>query len=232
MVTYRQTWKPQQYQVGDLVSTIPLAPKEMRRYTTRSVTKKSRAEKEIEDNLQTRKTETSRHHARGRGDRQEGAGEDALQRRPPGDVRRRRHVASRRPRAAAATHDKESAQTKKEMRESVLKSAQEYRQQHRMEIDTSESAETEATTFHEIQNPNDELAVTYLFYELQRTYRISESIHQLTPVDPRGQRGAGAPRDRRRLADRARLDPAPRASSTTRSGRRSTTSPRASSAPR
>jgi hypothetical protein len=51
-----------------------------------------------------------------------------------------------------------------------------------MEIDTSESAETEATTFHEIQNPNDELAVTYLFYELQRQYTISERIQQLTPV--------------------------------------------------
>jgi hypothetical protein len=28
MVTYRQTWTPEQYQVGDLVSTIPLAPRE------------------------------------------------------------------------------------------------------------------------------------------------------------------------------------------------------------
>src|SRR5262245_11586806 len=59
MVTYRQTWEPQQYQVGDLVSTIPLAPKEIRRYTTRAVTKKTRAVKELEDNLQTRKTESS-----------------------------------------------------------------------------------------------------------------------------------------------------------------------------
>ena len=59
MVTYRQKWEPQQYQVGDLVSTIPLAPKEIRRYTTRSVTKKTRAVKELEDNLQTRKTESS-----------------------------------------------------------------------------------------------------------------------------------------------------------------------------
>src|SRR5262249_8768383 len=59
MVTYRQTWEPQQDQVGDLISTIPLAPKEVRRYTTRVLTKKSRAVKEIEDNLQTRKTETS-----------------------------------------------------------------------------------------------------------------------------------------------------------------------------
>src|SRR5262249_37885261 len=34
LVTYRQTWSPPTYQVGDLVSTIPLAPKEVRRYTT------------------------------------------------------------------------------------------------------------------------------------------------------------------------------------------------------
>ena len=59
MVTYRQAWEPQQYQVGDLVSTIPLAPKEVRRYTTRAVTKKSRATKEIEDSLQTRRSESS-----------------------------------------------------------------------------------------------------------------------------------------------------------------------------
>src|SRR5207249_4772226 len=58
MVTYRQTWEPWNYQVGDLVSAIPLAPKEIRRYTTRAVSKKTRAVKELEDNLQTRKTES------------------------------------------------------------------------------------------------------------------------------------------------------------------------------
>jgi uncharacterized coiled-coil protein SlyX len=46
----------------------------------------------------------------------------------------------------------------------------------------TESTETESTTFHEIQTPNDELAVTYLFYELQRQYLISERLHRLTPV--------------------------------------------------
>jgi len=84
--------------------------------------------------------------------------------------------------SAGGSSTKDSEQTKREMRESVLKSAQEYREQHRMEVDASESTETESTTYHEIQNPNDELAVTYLFYELQRTYLISESIYKLTPV--------------------------------------------------
>ena len=64
MVTYRQTWEPQQYQVGDLVKTIPLAPKEIRRYTTRAVTKKTRAVKELEDNLQHAQDRIERHHAR------------------------------------------------------------------------------------------------------------------------------------------------------------------------
>src|SRR5687768_1455464 len=50
MVTYRQAWEPQRYQVGDLVKTIPLAPRETRRYTTRTVTKRTRAQRELEDN--------------------------------------------------------------------------------------------------------------------------------------------------------------------------------------
>src|SRR5262249_23611432 len=77
---------------------------------------------------------------------------------------------------------KESQQVKKEFHESVLKSAQEYRQQHRTEIDTSATEETEGTTLQELQNPNDELTVTYLFYELQRTYKITEKLYKLTPV--------------------------------------------------
>jgi hypothetical protein len=59
LLTYRQAWVPQQYQVGDLVKTIPLAPREVVRYTTRTVTKKTRATKELEDNVQTLKDEVS-----------------------------------------------------------------------------------------------------------------------------------------------------------------------------
>ncbi len=181
MVTYRQKWEPLQYQVGDLVSTIPLAPKEVRRYTTRTVTKKSRAEKEIEDSLQTRRTEssdTSRADAEIVKKAQEkthfnlGAEETF-----GGDG-----FSVKATQSGGGDSARESARIKKEMRESVLKSAQEFRQQHRVEVDSSESAEAEATTFHEIQNPNDELAVTYLFYDLQRVYEISERIHELTPV--------------------------------------------------
>jgi hypothetical protein len=181
LVTYRQTWEPQQYQVGELVSTIPLAPKETRRYTTKLITKKTRAVKELEDNLQTRKTESS-DTTRADGEIVKKAQERTNFNLSAEETFGGDGMSVKATESGGGDSSTESAQVKKEMRESVLKSAQEYRQQHRMEVDASESEETESTTFHEIQNPNDELAVTYLFYELQRTYKISERIHELTPV--------------------------------------------------
>ena len=182
MVTYRQKWVPETYQVGDLVSTIPLAPKEMRRYTTRKVTKKTRATKELEDQLQTRRTETSDTS------RVESEIVAKAQEKTNFNVAAKESFGGEDAWQVESTQNfggeqaKQSERAKRDFRENVQKSAQEYRQEHRMEIDTSESEELEETTFHEIQNPNDELTVTYLFYELQRTYRISEKIRKLTPV--------------------------------------------------
>jgi hypothetical protein len=58
LLNYRQHWHPQSYQVGNLVSTIPLAPQETRKYTTKTVVKKSRSVKEISESLRSGKDET------------------------------------------------------------------------------------------------------------------------------------------------------------------------------
>ncbi len=181
MVTYRQTWKPEKYQVGELVSTIPLAPKEVRRYTTKRVVKKTRAVKELEDALQTHRSESSDTT------RVDAEIVEKAQNRTNFNITAHESIGGEgytidSTQSAGGEQAKQSEKAKKNFHESVLRSAEEYRQQHRMEIETAESSETEDTTFQEIQNPNDELAVTYLFYELQRTYRISEKIHKLTPV--------------------------------------------------
>ena len=76
----------------------------------------------------------------------------------------------------------ESAQTKRDFHEAVVKSAQEYRNEHRMEISTEETTEDETSSYREIRNPNDELTVTYLFYELQRRYLVDESLYKAKPV--------------------------------------------------
>ncbi len=181
MVTYRQTWQPQNYQVGDLVKTIPLGAKETTRYTTRTVNKKTRTQKELEDNLQNRKSESS--------DTLRADAEIVKKAQNKNSFTVTAHealdiegVTISSTQTATQDQAKQSESAKKDFRESVLKSAQEYKQQHRIEIETNQTEETEATTTHELQNPNDELTVTYLFYELQRTYKISEKLHKLTPV--------------------------------------------------
>lgn len=182
LLNYRQHWVPLSYQVGNLVSTIPLAPQEVRRYTTKTVVKRSRNVKEIDDALRTTKdeqAETSRmdseivqrakQQTNFQMNAQENFGNDNLYKISAGQQ-------------TGQDQSVESAQTKREFRESVVKSAQEYRNEHRIEITTEESTEDETTTFREIRNPNDELTVTYLFYELQRRYEVDEQLHKVTPV--------------------------------------------------
>ncbi|CAN5202417.1 hypothetical protein BH18THE2_BH18THE2_29400 [soil metagenome] len=181
LATYRQEWKPLNYQVGDLVSTIPLAPQEAQKYTKKIVEKKKRSVKEIDEALQIRKKEASSTSRVDAEIVQKAQNKSNFKVTADGSVNMKLYDIH-----ASVSMDKdqskESAETKKQFREDVLKSAEEYKHEHKLEISTEESQETEITTSHEIKNPNDELPVTYLFYELQRTYEISEKIHKITPV--------------------------------------------------
>ena len=182
LLNYRQHWQPQSYQVGNLVSTIPLAPQETRRYTTKTVVKRTRNIKEISDSVRSGRDESADtwrvdaeivDRAKNQTSFQANAsgsyGNDNLYKISAGMQQRQDQAV-------------ESAQTKREFHESVVKSAQEYRNEHRLEISTEETREDETTSFREIRNPNDELTVTYLFYELQRRYLVDESLHKATPV--------------------------------------------------
>jgi hypothetical protein len=181
MVTYRQTWEPLDYQVGRLVSTVPMAPKEVRRYTTKQVITKTRAEKELEDAQHSRRDEASRTQ------------------RADSEIVRRAGNKTNFSQTAEGTlsfgvfegtfgtnfgveSERSSATTKKNFREAIVKAAEEYKQHRRIEVEIGTEETFETTTFGELINPNDEITVTYLFYELQRQYRISEQIHRLTPV--------------------------------------------------
>jgi hypothetical protein len=182
LINYRQHWTPVAYQVGNLVSTIPLAPQEVRRYNTKTVVKKSRNVKEMEASLRAGKEELSDTtrvdheivtRAKNSSNFQQNAsgsfGNDNLYKVSAGMAQQQ-------------DQSVESAQTRRDFHEAVSKAAQVYRSEHRMEVTTDESREDEATNYREIRNPNDELTVTYLFYELQRRYKVEESLNKITPV--------------------------------------------------
>jgi len=181
MLTYRQLWEPQQYQVGDLVATIPLAPGEKRKFDTKQVIKRSRAEKELDKALSSR------------------SGESTITQRADAEIVNKATRQSNFTMTAEGTfrfgigeitastefkHDQtqESSSVKKDFREAVLKAAQEYKQERSLEVTTTDELTTETTTSGELSNPNNEISVTYMLWELERQYRISERIHRVTPV--------------------------------------------------
>jgi hypothetical protein len=181
MVTYRQKWQPLTYQVGELVKSLTLAPKETRKITSRRVLRKDRAVKELEENQRMRRDETS----------------DTM--RDEAEIVAKAQNKTNFSLTAKGSYDigiadgdsttsftrdaeSSSAEVKKAFREAVLKAAQEFKSERKLEVDTKVSSEEEQTEVSEIVNPNDELTVTYLFYELQRRYQVSESLHRLSPV--------------------------------------------------
>jgi hypothetical protein len=184
LITYRQKWEPLGYQAGRLVKTITLAPRETIKYSKKTVTHRKRASKEVENHLRSRREETSS-TTRSEQDIVRKAtqstnfsltSQDTVE--APGGVGGSSTMTTTFQQAASKASD----DTKKSFHEAVFKAAQEFKDENTTEVNTEESVDVEITESGEITNPNDELALTCLFYELQRRYRVTEQIHSITPV--------------------------------------------------
>ena len=179
--TYRQRWEPLAYQAGDLVATIPLAPGETRKYTQRVAVRKSRSERELEKSISSRREESSQTS------------------RADAEIIRKASTATNFKQSAegsfsigivglsgttdfARNQEEESANVKRDFREAVVRAAQDYSRERTIEVTTSASEDRDTSTSGDLSNPNNEITVTYLLYELQRRYRISEYLNRLTPV--------------------------------------------------
>lgn len=186
LLTYRQKWDPVGYQAGELVRTMPLAPGEKRSYQKRTVVKHTRSRKEIEDNLRITKTDTSDTSRAESEIVQKALNKNTFSLNttttfevPLSDKIKLGNTVVTNTNNEA---QRESNQTKKDFRESVIKAAQEYKNERKLEISDELTEETENKESGEISNPNDEITVTYLFYELQRQFRVNERLHRMRPV--------------------------------------------------
>ena len=181
LVSYRQKWKPITYQAGDLVHTVTLAPKETRKVTSRRTVRRERAVKETETNLRNRSDESKSTmradaevvdrastktnfnlNAKGTYDIGVASGDSTM--------------------TIDRTAEASSQETKKSFHESVMSAAMQLRSEKGWSFESKDTYEDEVTESSEISNPNDELTVTYLFYELERRFHVSEHLHRLTPV--------------------------------------------------
>ena len=181
LLTYRQRWTPTAYQVGELIKSIPLAPKEVRKYSKKTVRKQRRSQKEIETNIESLKSETDSKTRAEAQIVQEAQDKTNFNASANGSFSVGVWSGGG---SSSLTQDSaaKSAETKKRMHESVVKAAREYRNELKVELETEESFEEEFQESGEIMNPNDELTVTYLFYELQRRYKVQERLQRMTSV--------------------------------------------------
>lgn len=181
MNTYRQQWTPLMYQAGKLVKTIPLSPKEERKYSVKVNRQEKRSGKEAKKNnssITNEQHSTSRVEAdiMAKAQNKMNFGHNAEFGIQVGIY------------SGKANHTfgveavSESSQNRKDFRETVLKAVQEYKDETSTEVTTESDFSSESTESGSIVNPNDELAVTYLFYELQKRYRLSEQLHRVMPV--------------------------------------------------
>lgn len=181
VTTYRQEWTPVAYQVGRLVRSEPLAPKETRKFSRKTVIKRSRAEREVSNSLRSRKDEMDSTRRSEAEIVRKALGKSSFSLSAEGsyDI----GISSG---TAKTGFDKSaevaSDETKKDFHEAVVKAAQEYRDERNVEVNVTDARDAEAEASGEISNPNDEITVTYLFYELQRRVRVHEKLHRLTPV--------------------------------------------------
>lgn len=179
--TYRQKWTPIKYQVGELVKTIPLAPGEVKKFSKKTILKKKRSIKELERSSSMLKDESN----------STSRAEAEIMRRAQAKTSFNLNVEgsfdfilSDGKVSSSLGHDAEktSSEIKKQFRESVIKAIQEYKSERSQEIMTEESFSSEITESGELCNKNNEITVTYLMYELQRRYRVTEELHRLTPI--------------------------------------------------
>ena len=179
--TYRQLWEPVEYQAGTLLKTIPLAPKEERKYSVKITRHDKRSTKEARKNntsITNEQTSTSRVEAEIMAKAQSKTNFTTTS---EGDINFGAY-SGKATTSFGVEAANESAQSRKDFRESVLKAVQDYKQETSTEVSTESDWTSESNESGTISNPNDELAVTYLFYELQKRYRVSEQIHRVMPV--------------------------------------------------
>lgn len=179
--TFRQIWTPLAYQAGPLVKSIPLAPKQTQKVVITRKTVSKRSTKELRNNLSVLKDETSQTN-RAEQDIVNKASTNtsfSYSNEAKGDFEVGSDTTTTGFKQDAA---KSSDDTKKSFHESVFKASQEYKEERTTEVNTETTDEYESIETTEISNPNDEIAVTFLFYELQRRYRIYERLYRVQPV--------------------------------------------------
>jgi len=181
MTTLRQRMRPVSFQAGALKKTITLTPGETIKITTKIEQKKSRKVLEKENASVTRRQENE---VKGRFEK------ELAQRVEEKTDFKSEAEASGSIGAFSASgsvgfgHNSGSVTEAKRrsLRETTKKEAEEIKKETSTSIEFNESLTREVEISQTLTNSNQEIAVTWLFFELQRQFAVSERVHSVEPV--------------------------------------------------
>lgn len=180
-VVYRQGWTPLGTQPGEIVRTLPLGPKQSEKVTVKAVRRtKATRQTEISTSVET-STESS------------AATKDSSEVIQEATESFNWHVEAEASASvgfasasvtAGAGGDSSSASknTKSGLNETMEKTASKIRKDTKIIVSTEVEETSEFTQVSEISNPNDEIAVTYIYSRLQRQYEIQTYLSEVNTV--------------------------------------------------
>jgi hypothetical protein len=184
-LVYRQEWRPLGIQRGEVIRTIPLGPRQSEKVSTK-VTRRTKVSKASED---LKSTEASTERSDTRKDSSEIVEEASrsmkwnLNQEIEGGFNAGICKISSTTNLGLA---RESAQSSKEtsarLSETMQKIASKTRNETKVSVSTEFESSYEATTATEIQNPNDEIAITYVYSKLQTQYEVLTALAEVHDV--------------------------------------------------
>ncbi len=180
-VLYRQKWVRLGTQPGELVRTIPLGPKQTEKVTTKSVIR-NKFTRNIEA---LTATETLRETSTSSKDSSEVVEEASEAFNIHAEASASGTFGFGSVSATAGTsYDtaSNSKNTKSRLNEAMAKTSSKMRRETKVVVSTEREATDEFTTSSEITNPNEEIAVTYVYSKLQRQYQITTTLAEVESV--------------------------------------------------
>ena len=178
-VVHRQTWHLLDYARGELVKSIPLGPKETQKISVRTLRRTKLARTSEEGSS----FETTAESSAGTKDTAEVVNEASLKLNVHAEAEAGVDIFTlvKAKVSAGASIDSaaSSKQTKGRLNELMEKTASRMKRDTKVTVSTERENTFEETRSSELTNPNDEMAVTYLYHRLQQRYWVSTEVAEV-----------------------------------------------------
>jgi hypothetical protein len=178
---YRQEWRPIGDQVGEIVKTIPLGPKQVEKVSTK-ITKRTKITKTSENIKSTESTTETSDSSKDSSEVVQEA-KDSLKWNVEVDASCNFGVGSASTKDEIGGNQEQSSKsTSSHLSETMKKTANKIHTETKVTVSTEHEEAFEYQTSSEIQNPNEEIAITYVYAKWQRQYDVFTHLAEVQRV--------------------------------------------------